>query len=112
MYKSGNLILHYILTFIDPYTPPYNVRLSEVARNRLDFTWDPVQSVCPDVEYKVAAVNCGVCPSATNDTNISCILNNMDVIYKVCTLSIQTVVCGFTSRNRSENITATLKGVR
>ena len=31
--------------------------------------------------------------------------------YKVCTLSIQTVVCGFTSENRSENVTATLKGV-
>ena len=71
-----------------------------------------MQSVCPDVEYKVTAVNCGVCPSATNDTNISCVLNDMDATYKVCTLSIQMVVCGFTSGNRSENVTATLKGVR
>ena len=71
-----------------------------------------MQSVCPDVEYKVTTVNCGVCPSATSNTNISCVLNDVGDTYRVCTLSIQTVVCGITSGNRSENVTATLKGVR
>ena len=70
-----------------------------------------MQSVCPDVVYKVAAVNCGVCPSATNDTNISCVLNNMDATYKVCTLSIQTGVCGFPPGNSSHNVTAMVRGI-
>ena len=90
------------------------MRVSKVARNRLEFSWDPVQSVCPDVEYKVTAENCGVCPRSTNNTSITCILDGFTAtIDKVCLLSIQTAVCGVTEGNRSRStvtVGVSLKG--
>ena len=103
-----NCIVH---TCTDPPTRPENVYLSEVDRNRLDFTWDPVQTTCPVVEYKVTAVNCGVCPTATHNTSITCVVDDVTrVIDNLCILSIQSVVCGVTGENRS-NVTATLRGI-
>ena len=99
------------LMHADPPSPPENVHLSEVDRNRLDFTWDPVQTTCPVVEYKVTAVNCGVCPTATHNTSITCVVDDVTtVIDNLCILSIQSVVCGVTGENRS-NVTATLRGI-
>ena len=78
--------------------------------NRLDFTWDPVQTTCPVVEYKVTTVNCGVCPTATHNTSITCVVDDVTtVIDNLCILSIQSVVCGVTGENRS-NVTAPLRG--
>ena len=101
----------YTHTCTDPPPPPENVHLSKVDRNRLDFTWDPVQTTCPVVEYKVNAVNCGVCPTATHNTSITCVVDDVTtVIDNLCILSIQSVVCGVTGENRS-NVTATLRGI-
>ena len=98
------------LMHADPPSPPENVHLSEVDRNRLDFTWDPVQTTCPVVEYKVTSVNCGVCPTATHNTSITCVVDDVTtVIDNLCILSIQSIVCGVTGENRS-NVTATLRG--
>ena len=70
-----------------------------------------MQSFCPDVEYKVTAVNCGVCPSATNNTNISCVLDDESAtVDNLCFVSVQTVVCSFTGENRS-TVTVLLKGM-
>ena len=68
----------------DPPPPPENVHLSEVERNRLDFTWDPVQTTCPAVEYKVTAVNCGVCPTATHNTSITCDVGDVTQSLTTC----------------------------
>ena len=65
----------YIHLCTDPPPPPKDVHFSDVNRNRLDFTWDPVQTTCPVVEYKVNAVNCGVCPTATHNTSITCVVD-------------------------------------
>ena len=102
-------VIAYVLT--DPPPPPENVHLSEVDRNRLDFTWDPVQTTCPVVEYKVTAVNCGVCPTATHNTSITCVVDDVTtVIDNLCILSIQSVVCGVIGANRS-TFTAILRGI-
>ena len=72
---------------------------------------DRVQTTCPVVEYKVTAVNCGVCPSATHNTSITCVVDDVTtVIDNLCILSIQSVVCGVTGENRS-NATASLRGI-
>ena len=102
--------LSFIYSTPDPPPSFNNVRLSEVDRNRLDFTWDRVQTTCPVVEYKVTAVNCGVCPTATHNTSITCVVDDVTtVIDNLCILSIQSVVCGVIGENRS-NVTATLRG--
>ena len=105
--------LSFIYSIPDPPPSLNNVRLSEVVRNRLDFTWDPVQTTCPVVEYKVTAVNCGVCPTATHNTSITCVVDDVTTVIDnlhLCILSIQSVVCGVTGENRS-NVTATLRGI-
>ena len=97
--------------YTDPPPPPENVRLSQVDRNRLDFTWDPVQTTCPVVEYKVTAVNCGVCPTAIHNTSITRVVDDVTtVIDNLCILSIQSVVCGVTAENRS-NFTTPFRGI-
>ena len=107
------LIVNPMSFIYSPQDPPpslNNILLSKVDRNRLDFTWDPVQTTCPVVEYKVTAVNCGVCPTATHNTSITCVVDDVTtVIDNLCILSIQSVVCGVTGENRS-NVTATLRG--
>ena len=61
-----------------------------------------MQTTCPVVEYKVTAVNCGVCPTATHNTYITCVVDDVTtVIDNLCILSIQSVVCGVTGENRS-----------
>ena len=66
---------------------------------------------CPVVEYKVTAVNCGVCPTATHNTSITCVVDDVTtVIDNLCILSIQSVFCRVTGENRT-NVTATLRGI-
>ena len=70
-----------------------------------------MQSVCPDVEYKVTAVNCGVCPNATNNTNISCVLDDVTTTTdNLCSLSVQTVVCSFAGDWDRNTVTVLLNG--
>ena len=82
----------------------------------LTFQWDPVQLVCSDFEYKINATNCGMCPDTTVNTSVACVVGDIDLLTStsntngtVCTLSIETTVCGFQS-NSSEAVTALLKG--
>ena len=57
-------------------------------------------------------MNCGVCPTATYNTSITCVVDDVTtVIDNLCILSIQSVVCGVTGENRS-NVTATLRGIK
>ena len=70
-----------------------------------------MQTTCPVVEYKVTAVNCGVCPTATHNTSITCVVDDVTtVIDNLCILSIQSVVCGVTGENRS-TFTAIPRGI-
>ena len=97
-------------TYTDPPPPPENIHLSKVDRNLLDFTWDPVQTTCPVVEYKVTAVNCGQCPAATYNTSITCIIDDIsNLIDTLCILSVESIVCGVSGDNRSD-FTTLLQG--
>lgn len=68
-------------------------------------------STCSDIEYKVNAVNCGVCPNVTQNTSVTCEVR--DTFSGNCTLSVETIVCGFqnSSENGSDPVTVILKGV-
>ena len=56
-------------------------------------------------------MNCGVCPTATHNTSITCVVNDVTtVIDNLCILSIQSVVCGVTGENRS-TFTAVPRGI-
>ena len=89
--------------------PPNNVHLAQVTKNALTFQWDPVQLIC---SYKVNAEDCGVCPNTTLNASVTCVVNDILTSASsnsVCTLSIETTVCGFQS-NISGTATAILKG--
>ena len=84
----------------------------------LTFKWDPVQIVCSDIGYKVNATNCGICPDATVNTSVICVVRDTDLVTStsntndtLCTFSVETTVCGFQS-NVSESATALLKGTQ
>ena len=99
-------LLYYICA---AQSPPDNIRLAQVSRNVLTFQWDPVQLICSS--YKINAVGCGACPNATLNTSVTCVVSNLLTNNSICTLSIETTVCGF-QRNISEAATALLKGIQ
>ena len=59
-------------------------------------------------------MNCSVCPEAmlfNSNTSVTCVVsgsvfNNSNI----CTLSVETFVCGSKSGNESDTVTAVLKG--
>ena len=82
----------------------------------LTFQWVLVQLVCSGIEYKVNATNCGLCPDATVNASVTCLVTNTDLLTStsndtLCTLSVETTVCGFQSKV-SEAATAMLKGTQ
>ena len=96
----------------DP-SPPDDVHLAKVDKNRLTFHWEPVPSVCSDIEYTITAINCGVCPSTTPNTSIACDISNTlaeSVNDSLCTFTVQSIVCGILIGNRSNIVQAVLRG--
>ena len=70
-----------------------------------------MQSVCSDIEYKVNTMNCGMCPDAIFNTSLTCYVSSvLTSNSSVCALSIETTVCGSDSGNKSNTVTAILKG--
>ena len=91
--------------------PPDNIHLAQVTKNALTFQWNPVQSICSYMQYKVNAEGCGVCPNTTLSASVICVVNDiLTNSNSVCTLSVETMVCGFQS-NVSETVIAMLKGI-
>ena len=94
--------------------PPDNVHLAQVSKNALTFQWEP--GVCPNsMGYKVNATNCGVCPNTTltTCTSLTCVISSEFTASKkitFCSLSIETIVCGINTGNRSNTVRALLKG--
>ena len=94
--------------------PPDNVHLDDVDLHRLNFRWDPVPSDCPSIDYKITATNCGVCPSATVNAAVTCVINDLIEVNRInnsCTLSVQSVVCGGIVGDSSNTVTAILRGI-
>ena len=74
-----------------------------------------MQSVCPDyLGYKINAMNCGVCGPDTilNNTSITCVLSDVFTSSgNFCSFSVETIVCGSNGGNKSDEVTAILKGM-
>ena len=105
------LAINFVLLIIDPYPPPEKLSLSSVNLDlRLTvFTWSPISTNCPAIQYKPLASNCGSCPATTNHTTITCI--DVPVDGSVCTFAVQSVVCRNIGGNMSDVFHGVLKGI-
>ena len=99
------LILFY---YVDPITPPNGIHLLDASSGNLTFKWNPVTSPCHTPTYSLHTVNCGLCPKVTNNTVMTC--TDAVIDGRVCTLSIQTFICGNITGNTSIPVNYKLKG--
>ena len=61
-------------------------------------------SICPDVEYIIAAVNCGVCPNSTFNVSAVCRIDDLNSAVATCAFSVQTYVCDSTISEENSNV--------
>ena len=97
----------------DPLPPPMNVRLSSVNDGQISFIWDPdpLVSSCTALYYIVNATDsCGVCPSNTTSTSITCTDITVSSNGQVCRFVVQTTVCDAITGMMSRSVEAVLKG--
>ena len=78
------------------------------------FTWDEIIGTqCSSIQYVISAINCGICPNTTTDTNITCIYYvQPDVCVdtnSTCLFAVQTEICGYLLGERSEYVTVHLQ---
>ena len=58
------------------------------------------------VQYVITAINCGVCPNTTTDTNITCVQYYVSAhTNDMCMIAVQTKICGHLLGERSEYVT-------
>ena len=97
-----------------PYAPPPDdVRVVRVEKNLLVFAWNEVTLRCPSTRYVITAINCGVCPSATNDTTVTCSHFNTsthDIMPYTCMFAVQAGICGYLLGERSDFVSLNLTG--
>ncbi|MCG8622170.1 MAG: hypothetical protein MJE68_09280 [Proteobacteria bacterium] len=98
---------------IVPYPPPTNVHfeawMANKNQNVIMFAWDEIIGTqCSSIQYIIFAINCGVCPNATTNTNITCVYTQPDASLdtnNTCLFAAQTEICGYLRGERSEYIT-------
>ena len=96
------------IIFIDPLPSPGKIMLSEVNRNQLTFSWSSASQNCSALHYNINATNCGECSETTTSNNVTCNYNSN--LPQICTLTIQTVVCGNIVGTTSKPVAVLLKG--
>ena len=87
-----------------------NVRLSSIDNGHITYTWDSVDFSCPATHYFINASGCGECPNTTHSVNITC-LTELNEQPQVCSLSVQTVLCGHLFGNHSSINQFRIRGV-
>ena len=102
-HSSGS---HVIIT-IGHLSPPNKLYISTAnfVSRRLTFSWSPVVPDCPVIHYNILASNCGSCSTTTNHTNVTC--TDLPTENSVCTLAIQTVLCGSLIGDKSDPVIVT-----
>ena len=111
LYEDGLVITH-VFTLVIPTTGPFSFPSGLMFSNAnyssriVTFLWSPVAPDCPAIHYNILASNCGSCPTTTNHTTVTC--TDIPINDSVCTLSVQTVVCGNITGNTSDPITIVL----
>jgi hypothetical protein len=83
-----------------------NVSRNDYSSKELTFSWSPVAPDCPAIHYNILASNCGSCPTTTNHTNATC--TDVHTNNSICTIAVQTVVCGNITGNISDPVSITL----
>lgn len=67
-----------ILCFVAIYDPPPSGVSVDINKpNILAFSWNVVSIHCSSLQYIIIVMNCELCPNATADTNITCVLENV-----------------------------------
>ena len=93
---------------VDQLSPPDKVHISgaDLKSKSFTFSWSPVATDCSTVHYKILASNCGSCPTNTTHTNVTC--TSVPTDGRVCTFTIQTVVCETITGDTADKIKVTL----
>ena len=95
-----------IRLYLAPITQvPNDVQLTRVDTGQLTFTWTPVNSNCPSINY-MATLDCGTC-SIPMGTTVNCSGLQLP---GVCSFTVQTMVCGQVGAP-SDPLTVTLRGI-
>ena len=85
---------------------PRDLRLTRVDTGQLTFTWTPVNSNCPSINY-MATLNCGDCSVAIGTTTTICSGLQLP---NVCSFTVTTMACGQV-RAPSDPISVNLRGI-
>ena len=93
-----------------PFPSPTDIRITHLNRTKLTFRWNQASQNCPAIVYKIHAANCGICPSVTRSTSISCNITAL-VLPQTCILSVQTVVCNSLNARFSEPVLVSSYGI-
>ena len=93
-----------------PYPPPSNIRVEAIESSRIVFAWNETTSgQCSSIQYVISAVDCGVCPNSTMNTNVTCV--NFSVHnHTTCMFAVQTEICGHLVGQKSEHVIVNLFG--
>ena len=86
-----------ILAYSAPYSPPSDIHVQSVEKDRVVFTWNEVTSHCPSIRYVITAINCGACPNITTNAMVTCSDFNVstNIITSKCKFAVQTEICGY-----------------
>ena len=106
-----------ILRYVDPYPPPNDVIISELAimddlSIQVTFEWSAVvTNYCSTLLYIITS-NCGLCPNSTSTTDTTVHVTCAKVLIgQLCTLSVHTSVCeSFVTEGNATSIAATFDG--
>ena len=88
------------------YPPPTNIHVESNDSSQITFAWDEVTAQCLSLQYIITAINCGLCPNATADKNVTC---NIQADINLCTentclFAVQTEICGHLLGERSDYV--------
>jgi hypothetical protein len=102
---------------IDPFPPPLNVIISDVAMDELSiqvtFKWSVVvtNTICPALFYIITS-NCGLCPNSVNAIDTTVYVTCTEVLIgELCTFSVRTSVCNsLATEGNATSIAASFDG--
>ena len=98
-------MLFYLHVAGNRYPPPNNVHLTDVRPGQVTFTWTSVSSSYCSVNFVNYSItsDCGVCPTTTNMTTVTCSDLQLSTEPVECTFRVSSVVCDLTG-NPSEPV--------
>ena len=89
--------------------PPDDLHLTDAQPGKLTFNWSSVISNnCSIPLYNITS-DCGICPTVTNITTVTCSDLQLTTNVDTCHFRVSTQTCNLTG-NLSSSVTVTLKG--